>query len=78
MPSYTGKRVTVITRRSATSGRSASDPFAGVGSSLEGTVTGSDTVGLEIARPDSNSKVFIPWTSIDHVVIDGQSGQQNA
>lgn len=78
MPTYTGKQVTVITRRSATSGRSASDPFAGVGSSLEGTVTGSDTVGLEIVRPNSNSKVFIPWTSIDHVVIDDQSGPQDA
>jgi hypothetical protein len=69
MPSYTGKRVTVIKRRRATTGSSPSDSFAGVGSSLEGTVTGSDTIGLEIVRTGSKTTIFIPWTSVDHLVI---------
>ena len=78
MPSYTGKQVTVITRRSATSAKSASDPFTGDGSVLEGTITSSDTVGLEIVRTGTNSKVFVPWTSIDHIVLDDQSGLRDA
>lgn len=75
MPTYTGKRVTVIKLRRSTTGSSPSDSFGGAGSTLEGTVTASDTVGLEIQRSGSNTTIFVPWTSIDHLVIGDQEPQ---